>query len=397
MVTLAVREWECEWISMHDRGAMPPDSPAAEPGSPGESSDAVYMQALLQLHRGKVESARSLANAATSKAAMGRTAGSFTELMAAAVVELITELPDFDDESVIWAGRITDSALQARRLAWAATARAVNACGLLTVGQREHALREIVAAEVELAEEESWQRFTDPPGKPHGTGAAHNNLGCALHLMRCYEEGAHHFERASEISISRYGPDLAEQIVIDLFNRVALHLHWALDEESLGNHDRARKVAERGAERLEDFRVRSTSGQQKSWVTAASVLSIGLQTLLEPDAITPEHLDQLEAYVIDSGQGTYLASPILITQARVARILGNWQVAIGAAETSDWLLGRRDPFAVEATLREAALAAPHRYEGFNPAQWRIQRDTERAALYEMLAAAGCSPFPSSDC
>lgn len=351
------------------------------------------MQALLQLYQGKVESARNLANTATSAATMGSSAGSFTELMAAAVVELITELPDYDDESVEWAGRITEAALQARRLAWAATARAVNACGLLTFGQRDRALHEIVAAEVELAEEESWQRLTDPLGKPHGTGAAHNNLGCALQQLRCYEEAAHHFERAASISIARYGPDLGEQVLFDLYNRAMLYLCWALDEESLGNHNRALRVAARGLDRLEDFRVRVTAGQQESWQTASAILGIVLDTFLAPETISPGHLNQLDAGASDDGRGTYLAAPILIGQARVARLLGKPQVAIGAAETCDWLLGRTDPFAVDATLREAALAAPHRYPGLDPAAWRIQRDTERGALYEMLAAAECSPFP----
>ena len=375
---------------------MPSDSPTTGPGSYAEPpDDANYMQALLHLYQGRVERARSLANAATTKAAMGSTAGSFTDLMAAAVVELITELPDFDEESVVWAQRITDAALQARRFAWAATARAVNACGLLTIGERGLALREIVTAEVELATEESWHRFTDPPGKPHGTGAAHNNLGCALQLLRFYEEGAHHFERAADISMARYGPSLAEQILFDLYNRAALHLHWALDEESLGSHDHAFAIAQRGLERLEDFQVRITVGQQESWHTAALVLGIGLDSLLTPTAITASHLDQLESLAIGGGQSTFLAAPLLVCQARVARLLGESQVAIGAAETSDWLLGRTDPFAVDATTREAAWAAPERYPGFNPQGWRVQRDTERGAFYEMLAAAECSPFPVS--
>lgn len=315
--------------------------------------------------------------------------------MAAVIVELITELPDFDLESVAWAQRITGAALQARRPAWAATARAINACGLIMMGDRNLALREIVAAEEELAEEESWQRFTDPMGKPHGTGAAHNNLGCALQLLRCHEESAHHFDLAAAISTTRYGPELAEQILFDLYNRTSLYWQWALDEESLGKQDRAAALAALGVERLDDFRYRITSGQHETWSTAAQVLELGLNSILEPTKITQGHLNLLESITNSGERNTYLASPLLVTQARVARILGMPGVAVGAAETADWLLGRSDPFAVDATLREAAWAAPHRFKDVNPSQWRVQRDTERVALYEMLTDVGCSPFPSS--
>lgn len=391
------RERECVTTTLGSGGRMASDSLFAARGSPSEPHDAAYMEALLELYRGRVERARSMASAATSAATMGTTAGSFTDLMAAAVIELITELPDFDSESVSWAQRITSAALQARRPAWAATARAVNACGLIAMGDREQALREIAAAEVELAQEESWNRFADPLGKPHATGAAHNNLGCALLLLRCYEEGAHHFDQAVAVSAERYGPDLAPQVLFDLYNRVMLHLYWAMDEESLGHGDRALEVAKRAVERLEDFQSRTISDNQGAWETAARVLAIGLDSILAPSSITSAHLHQLEEFAIGDGkQATYLASPILVIQARAARLLGEAQVAIGAAETADWLMGRTDPFTVDATLREAALAAPERYPTHDPTRWRLQRDTERHALYELLAAAGCSPFPSDD-
>lgn len=371
------------------------DSVLSGPGVPTEpTEESAYLQALHHFLHGRVTSARGTAHAATSAAAVADSASSFSELMASAVVELITELPDYDQESVSWAQRITQAALQSGRPAWAATARAVNACGLVTIGQRDNALREVVAAEVELAQEESWVHFADPQGKPHGTGAAHNNLGCALLILRLHEEGAHHFDRAAEVSRDRYGPGLATQIIIDLYNCAMLHLCWALDEESLGQLDRAQTIAARGKALVEDLANCLMSGIDKSWRSAVEVLSTGLDTILAPATLNAAHLRRVESFAEEGWHDTYLASPILVTQARLARLLDEPHVAISAAETADWLLGRTDPFTVDATLREAASAAPEHYSGFDPTAWRFQRDTERGALYEMLAAAGCSPFPS---
>lgn len=316
-------------------------------------------------------------------------------MMAAALLELTTELPDFNDGSSVWASRIISTALKARRPAWAAAARAVNALGLLTIGERTRALHEIATAESELQAEHALSQPRDPMGKLHGTATAHGHLGSAWQHLRCYEEAAHHFACAAATSDARYGAVLSHQVLWDSYRRCVLHYSWALDLEALGDERNSVAVATVGRSQLDDLSERLDSESIHYWGLGLEVTGIGLTSILTPYLISDHHLHLLTS--LQSGdvyQPPFLTGTLLVTQARVARILGDRDVAIGAAETVEWLLGNTDAFYVDAAWREALITDPTRGQ-YDLDGWRDQRDRERLQVYALLSALDCSPFPTS--
>lgn len=353
------------------------------------------MEILRLLHTGRVSSARSLASAATTAAFAGPTAGSVSDMLAAALLELTAELPDFNEDSTAWAQRIIATALRARRPAWAAAARSVNALGLLAIGDRRTCVRETAMAESELSTEDALSDPRDPIGKLHGTAIAHGHLGSVWQQLRCYGEATHHFAWAHTIASSRHGPLLSHQTLWDAYRLCTAYYCWALDAEALGMVDESIAAATRGQELLDELSERLDFDSVRFWGLGLEVTGVGLASVLKPEYISECHLDRLtELQSGEVSQPSFLTGSLLVTQARVARLLGQAEVAVGAAESAEWLVGAADAFTVDAAWREAILADTSR-QAPDPHIWSAQRDRERADIYALLSALDCSPFSTA--
>lgn len=328
---------------------------------PQEPGDAFgYAEALDLVHRGRFDQARARAKAATANAGAGPKAGTLSDLMAAALTELLAELPNngfypYPIDSEERAAAIIDIALAARRPAWAAAVRGIQCAGLIAMGRREAGYAQLVLGEAELAAELA-RGGTDPLGKPQGIAAAHNNLGYAYLLMEAVELALPHLQQASAISRWGYGPALSVQAEMDVFNLGELHLRWALLHDAVGDAEACAAQAELAIDAAATLKGGSASEPDSPWVDAAGVLTTGARFLTDPDSVTAADLAALQRGT-EPAEASFLRNLTWCLTARAARLLDDAVTARQAAMNLELHCSHFDPLLVRCARRDGDMAA----------------------------------------
>lgn len=369
----------------------------ATPSGPADTFG--YAEALDLVHRGRLDEARERARQASASAGAGPRAGSFGDLMAAALTELLAALPNtgfagYAQEHQARADAIIEIALAARRPAWAAAARAIQGVGLVSLGRLEDALLEYETAEIELAEE-IRAGMIDPWGKPQGVAAGHNNLGYGYLLLQAYELAQPHLTSAMSISRWGYGPELSVQAQMDVFNLGELHLRWALVLEATGDQLACQRHLDDVLDAAAALSRQPKGDPEGPWANAAAVLRCGAQSLTAPESLTSQDL----AILMRSSQGeevTFLHNLGSCLLARAARLLDDPATAASAAGRVMSACEPYDPMLAYAAAREAALAeagttgnlaATHERLVRECQEREVQREQFTARLQQRITAA----------
>lgn len=368
------------------------------PQDPGDAFG--YAEALHLVHRGLFDQARERARAATANAGAGQRAGTLSDLMAAAMTELLADLPEYGfypypTEAEQRASAIIDIALAAGRPAWSAAVRGIQSAGLIAMGRMEEGHEQLLLGEAELATEIA-RGGADPLGKPQGIAAAHNNLGYAFLLLQAFELALPHLQQATAISRWGYGPALSIQAEMDIFNLGELHLRWALLYDSLGEGERCAEQAELAVDSAQTLTGGSAGTSDSPWLDAALVLTSGARMLTEPTAVTTSDLASVQRPV-QGDTASFLRNLSCCLEARAARLLGEADAAQRAADRVRAACSRFDPLLVRCATREAELATANdpdelaRLAAKNRDEALAQEQQRQALVADLRARIAATP------
>jgi diguanylate cyclase (GGDEF)-like protein len=296
--------------------------------------------------------------AGTHDSAAPPDAAQVSQRLVASLIEVIAAAADPDEDVLTVCERVIDEARAAGRPAFAAAAAAVGALRLVQTNRLPEALVMLAHAELDLAEELSWEEPADPPGGPTGPGAAANNLGVVCLELCLFSHAEPHFVAAARASAESYGPDYLGQACIDHTNLLAFRLAWALEMEADGDPLDAELRARQGLEGVDQAVRLAEAADWRMLGDYARVLGLGCQSIAEPGSVPVTARHDVRAIVETSPEGSLLrgAAPWLVV-ARLCRMAGDAAGAQQAAQRAAASADGNDVWAVVMARREAMLAS----------------------------------------